>query len=77
VYVSVRRDIAAAPRFFTTALVAHGKPDEVVTDGSAALANVIEKLLPSALHNALKYLRTIGWSAITGDRERGCGRCAD
>ena len=55
VYVSVRRDVAAARRFFTTAIAAHGEPEEVVTDRAAALANVIEELLPQALHNTTKY----------------------
>ena len=55
VYVSPRRDIAAARRFFTTAISAHGEPEEVVTDRAAALANVIEDLLPRALHNTIKY----------------------
>ena len=55
VYVSARRDIAAARTFFTAAIAAHGEPDEVVTDKSAALANVIDELLPQAMHNTLKY----------------------
>jgi IS6 family transposase len=55
VYVSSRLDIAAARRFFTTAIGAHGEPEEVVTDKSAALANVIEELVPQALHNTIKY----------------------
>jgi len=55
VYVSVRRDIAAARTFFTTAIAAHGEPEEVVTDRAAPLANVIEELLPQALHNTIKY----------------------
>ena len=55
VYVSPRRDIAAARTLFTTAIAGHGEPDEVVTDKSAALANVIEDLLPSALHNTIKH----------------------
>jgi len=38
-------------RFFTAALAVHGDPSEVVTDRAAALANVIEELLPAALHN--------------------------
>ncbi len=54
VYVSVRRDIAAARTFFTTAIAAHGEPEEVVTDRAAPLANVIEELLPQALHNTIK-----------------------
>jgi IS6 family transposase len=55
VCVSVRRDIAAAHTFFTAAISGHGKPEEVVTDRAAALANVIEDLLPQALHNTAKY----------------------
>ena len=55
VYVSVPRHIAAARKFSNTAITAHGEPDEIVTDRAAALANVIEALLPSALHNTVKY----------------------
>ena len=55
VFVSVRRDIASARTFFTTAIAGHGEPEEVVTDRAAALANVIEELLPQALHNTTKY----------------------
>jgi transposase-like protein len=52
---SSRRDIAAARTFFTTAITGHGEPDEVVTDRAAALAKVIEELVPQALHNTQKY----------------------
>ena len=55
VYVSVRRGISAARKFFTTAIAGHGEPEEVVTDRAAPLANVIEELLPHALHNTIKY----------------------
>jgi IS6 family transposase len=55
VYVSARRDIAAARRFFTAALVACGAPDEVVTDLARALEHVIEELLPAAFHNTEQY----------------------
>ena len=48
VFVSPRRDIVAARRSFTTAIAAHGEPEDVVTDRAAALANVIEDLLPQA-----------------------------
>ena len=54
VYVSPRRDIVAARSFFTTAIGGHGEPEEVVTDRAATLANVIEELLPRALHNTIK-----------------------
>ena len=55
VYVSKRRDIAAARRFFTTALAAHRSPVEVITDRAPALANVIEELIPAAFHNTGQY----------------------
>lgn len=55
VYVSVRRDIAAARRFFTAALRTHGRPDEVVTDMAQALETVIEELMPRAFHNTEQY----------------------
>jgi len=54
-YVSRRRDIASARRLFTAALAVHGDPSEVITDRAAALANVIEELLPAALHNTAQY----------------------
>ena len=37
------------------AITGHGEPDEVVTDRAAALAKVIEELVPQALHNTQKY----------------------
>jgi transposase-like protein len=51
VYLSAHRDIASARRFFTTAITAHGTPDEVVTDLAQALETVIEELVPDAFHN--------------------------
>ena len=55
VYVSARRDIAAARSFFSAALTAHGQPDEVVTDHAPTLERVIEELLPDAFHNTEQY----------------------
>jgi transposase, IS6 family len=55
VFVSPKRDIAAATKFFTGALLAHGRPVEVVTDKAAALVNVIHKLLPMVHHNTEQY----------------------
>jgi IS6 family transposase len=55
VLVSQRRDIAAARRFFAGALLAHGLPEVVVTDRSAALAHVIAELMPDAIHNTDQY----------------------
>ncbi len=55
VYVSARRDIAAARTFFAAVLGAHGEPDEVVTDLAPALETVIGELLPNAFHNTDQY----------------------
>jgi transposase, IS6 family len=57
VFVSPKRYIAAATKFFAGALLAHGRPSEVVTDKAPALANVIEKLLPMAHHNTEQYAK--------------------
>jgi transposase-like protein len=46
VYVSKKRDVKAATRFFSTAIKAHGEPTEVTTDRSPALARTIVELLP-------------------------------
>ena len=59
VFVSQKRDIAAATKFFNGALAAHGRPEEVVTDKAAALANVIEKLLPMVHHNTEQYANRV------------------
>jgi transposase-like protein len=55
VYVSQRRDIAAARTFFTAAPTVHDIPTEVITDRAPALANVIEDLMPAAMHNTGQY----------------------
>ena len=54
-YVSQRRDIASARRFFTAALTVQSEPAEVITDRAPALANVIEELVPAAWHNTGQY----------------------
>ena len=54
-YVSQRHDIASARTFFTAALSVHGVPTEAVTDRAPALANVVEDLVPAALHNTGRY----------------------
>ena len=55
VYVSPKRDIAAARRFFQTALGAHGKPVEVATDRAPALRAAVDELVPAAFHNSEQY----------------------
>jgi IS6 family transposase len=55
VYVSQRRNIAAARKFFTTALSAHGRPAEVTTDLAAPLLSVLDELIPEAVHDTEQY----------------------
>ena len=44
VYVSKKRDTAAATKFFSTAITAHGEPVEVTTDKAPTLAKAIREL---------------------------------
>ncbi len=55
VYVSTKRDVKAATRFFSTAIRAHGEPVEVTTDRSPALARTIVELLPAVHHDTTQY----------------------
>jgi len=55
VYVSKKRDVPAATRFFHTAIGAHGEPAEVTTDRSPALARTIVELLPATHHDTTQY----------------------
>ena len=55
VWVSAKRDLRAARRFFTRALRAHGEPVEVVTGRAPALRAAIEGLMPAAFHNTEQY----------------------
>ncbi len=56
VYLSARRDAAAARQFFTQALsVTQTEATEVVTDRASAYARVIEDLLPAAWHHIEQY----------------------
>ena len=55
VFVSKRRDTAAAEWFFAKALRGHGEPLEVVTDKSPTLASVIADLVPDAEHCIDQY----------------------
>jgi IS6 family transposase len=66
VFVSPRRNIAAAHRFFANALSAHGEPDEVITDLAQALETVIEELIPTRFTTP-SGTPTTASSAITGD----------
>ncbi len=55
VFVSARRDLSAAPRFLGRAIIAHGRPGEVMTDLAQALVTAIEELMPDAFHNTAQY----------------------
>lgn len=50
VFVSAKRDAAAARRFFTDAISAHGAPAEITTDKAWALARAITETAPGAWH---------------------------
>jgi transposase-like protein len=54
VYMSKKRDVKAATRFFSTAIRAHGEQVEV-TDRSPALARTIVELLPGVHHDTTQY----------------------
>ena len=66
VFVSKRRDIPAARTFFSSALDAHGQPDEIVTDLAPALEAAIEEQVPNAFHNTEQH----GNNRVECDRGR-------
>ena len=51
----MKRDTAAATRFFTVAIAAHGDPVEVTTDKAQVLAKTIRELIPAAHHDTSQY----------------------
>jgi transposase, IS6 family len=55
VFVSKRRDLKAATRFFAAAIDSHGEPTEITTDRAHALVRVVVELLPAALHDTRQY----------------------
>jgi transposase, IS6 family len=55
VLLSVRRDLAAARRFFTRAVTAGTVPAEVTTDRAPVSPRVLDELVPSALHTVEQY----------------------
>jgi transposase-like protein len=55
VYVSKRRDLKAATKFFASAIAAHGLPAEITTDRAHTLVRVVTDLLPAALHDTTQY----------------------
>ena len=75
IYVSKRRDTAAATRFFTTALTAHRRPAEVTTDLAAPLLRVVDELLLDANHDTVST-PTIASSVTMGVSRRDFAPCA-
>jgi transposase-like protein len=55
VYVSRRRNIAAARTFFGMMLAGRERPKEVTTDLAAPLLRVVDELLPDVLHDTTQY----------------------
>ena len=55
IYVSRRRNIAAATRFFDSMLAGRERPTEVTTDLAAPLLRVVDDLLPEVLHDTAQY----------------------
>ncbi len=55
VYVSKRRNVPAATRFFETMLAGRERPREITTDLAAPLLRVVDELLPDALHDTTQY----------------------
>jgi IS6 family transposase len=55
VFVSKRRNVAAATKFFETMLAGRGRPKEVTTDLAAPLLRVVDDLLPEVLHDTTQY----------------------
>ena len=55
IYVSKRRNVAAATGFFETMLTGGDRPREVTTDLAAPLLRVVDDLLADALHDTTQY----------------------
>src|SRR3954454_15339150 len=55
VYLSRRRDLTAARRFFEVAVRDHGRPTVVVTDKAPSLIRVVDELLPDADHRTQRF----------------------
>jgi transposase-like protein len=55
VFVSKRRNVPAATRFFEMMLAGRERPREVTTDLAAPLLRVVDELLPEVLHDTTQY----------------------
>jgi transposase-like protein len=55
VFVSKKRDLRAATKFFTDVIRSHGQAGEITTDRAPTLIRVVSELLPDALHDTTQY----------------------
>ena len=55
VFVSRRRNVAAAVKFFEVMLMGRDRPREVTTDLAARLRRVVDDLPPDVLHGTTQY----------------------
>jgi IS6 family transposase len=55
VFVSKRRNVAAATNFFEMMLAGRERPTDVTTDLAAPLLRVVDDLLPEVLHDTTQY----------------------
>jgi IS6 family transposase len=55
VFVSKRRNILAATKFFEMMLAGRDRPTDVTTDLAAPLLRVVDDLLPEVLHDTTQY----------------------
>ena len=70
VYVSKRRNVTAAARFFETLLTGRERPREVATDLAAPLLRVVDQLGVPALHDRLRVAAATTNSPTTPRRSR-------
>ena len=55
VFVSKRRNVAAATKFFNSLLMGRERPTDVATDLAAPLLRVVDGLLAEVLHDTTRY----------------------
>jgi transposase, IS6 family len=76
VFVSPRREVRAARRFFEQAIgTTKAAPSKVVSDRAPTYLVVLEELLPAAWHSTDRYANHHS-RPITDASRPGCGRCA-
>ena len=59
VFVSKRRNVPAATRFFEMMLAGRDRPREITTDLAAPLLRVVDDLLPEALHDTTQFANNL------------------